>query len=114
MLPLDVEDIAKLNLWEPYFKVVPVNQTVHRVRLVQAWDILEGSCVLELGCGQGDCTAVLAAAVGESGHVTGVDPAPLDYGKYSESCLPDWRSNCLCNHRLSFYARSSPSPSEAI
>ncbi|KAG8707731.1 hypothetical protein FRC08_000324 [Ceratobasidium sp. 394] len=83
MLPLEVEEIARLNLWEPWHKTVPVNQTVHRVRLAQAWDIAEGSHVLELGCGQGDCTAVLAAAVGDSGHVTGVDPAPLDYGSPS-------------------------------
>ncbi|QRW13411.1 methyltransferase domain protein [Ceratobasidium sp. AG-Ba] len=83
MLPLDIEEIAQLNLWEPWFKTAPTNQTTHRVRLAQSWDITEGSRVLELGCGQGDCTAVLAAAVGESGHVTGVDPASLDYGSPS-------------------------------
>ncbi|KAG9097679.1 hypothetical protein FRC07_010747, partial [Ceratobasidium sp. 392] len=80
MLPLNIEEIAKLNIWEPWFKTPPLNQTTHRVRLAQAWDIAEGSRILELGCGQGDCTTVLAAAVGDSGYVTGVDPAPLDYG----------------------------------
>ncbi|CAE6429392.1 unnamed protein product [Rhizoctonia solani] len=80
MLPLDVEQIAQLNIWEPWFKSAPTSQTAHRVNLAQAWDIPENSQVLELGCGQGDCTAVLAAAVGDGGHVTGVDPAPLDYG----------------------------------
>ncbi|KAG8756589.1 hypothetical protein FRC12_010515 [Ceratobasidium sp. 428] len=83
MLPLNIEEIADLNLWKPWFKTAPLNQTTHRVRLAQAWDIPEGSHVLELGCGQGDCTAVLAAAVGDSGHVTGVDPASLDYGSPS-------------------------------
>jgi len=35
---------------------------------------------MEIGCGQGDCTAVLATVVGETGHVTALDPAPPDYG----------------------------------
>jgi len=39
-----------------------------------------GEKVLELGCGQGDTTISLAAVVGEQGHVTALDPAPLDYG----------------------------------
>ncbi|KAH7337747.1 hypothetical protein B0J17DRAFT_756969 [Rhizoctonia solani] len=80
MLPLDVAEIAQLNIWEPWFKTAPTSQTAHRVNLAKAWDITENSRVLELGCGQGDCTAVLASAVGDGGYVTGVDPAPLDYG----------------------------------
>lgn len=36
--------------------------------------------VLEIGCGQGDTTVVLADVVGESGHVTAIDIAPGDYG----------------------------------
>lgn len=36
-----------------------------------------------LGCGQGDMTAAIAALVGEQGHVTAVDPAPLDYGTFA-------------------------------
>lgn len=31
-------------------------------------------------CGQGDCTIVLADAVGEGGHVDAVDPGSPDYG----------------------------------
>ncbi|KAF2099533.1 hypothetical protein NA57DRAFT_75033 [Rhizodiscina lignyota] len=42
--------------------------------------IQQGSRVLELGCGQDSCTAVLAAVVGSSGHVDAVDPAPGNYG----------------------------------
>lgn len=80
MPPLDVPEIAKVNLWEPFSKVAPSNQAAHRINLTNLWDIPEGGQILELGCGQGDCTAVLAAVVGDSGHVTGVDPAPLDYG----------------------------------
>jgi len=37
--------------------------------------------VLEIGCGQGDSTVVLADAVGETGHVDAYDPASPDYGR---------------------------------
>jgi len=52
----------------------------HRIDLVSRWRLDNGARVLEIGCGQGDATVVLAAAIGESGHVTAVDPGPLDYG----------------------------------
>lgn len=58
-----------------------MRQTEHRLALLEKWNISwQGAKVLELGCGQGDCTAVLAEAVGPDGHVTAVDPAPPDYG----------------------------------
>jgi predicted methyltransferase len=56
-------------------------QMDHRLDLVSFWDIAPGSRVLEIGCGQGDCTIVLADAVGHSGHVDAVDPGAPDYGK---------------------------------
>lgn len=55
-------------------------QTRFRAHLVEGWEIAPGDRVLEVGCGQGDMTAVLAAAVGETGHVTGVDLASSSYG----------------------------------
>lgn len=55
-------------------------QTAHRLKLVQAWGIRQGSRVLEIGCGQGDTTAALAYVVGEAGFVHGVDIAGPDYG----------------------------------
>jgi SAM-dependent methyltransferase len=55
-------------------------QTSYRVRVVDAWRIPLGCRLLEIGCGQGDMTAVLADAVGEHGHVTGVDIAEPSYG----------------------------------
>ncbi|MFG2621569.1 methyltransferase domain-containing protein [Streptomyces sp. NPDC048507] len=55
-------------------------QTRHRVSLVGSWDIEPGSTVLELGCGQGDMTAVLAEAVGPRGRVVAVDVADPSYG----------------------------------
>ncbi|KAF7558161.1 hypothetical protein G7Z17_g59 [Cylindrodendrum hubeiense] len=58
-----------------------MSQAEHRVRLLNDWGVIQpGSRILELGCGQGDCTEVLAEAVGPSGTVDAVDPASLDYG----------------------------------
>lgn len=55
-------------------------QTEHRLKLAEFWGIKEGSKVLEIGCGQGDTTAVLAYLVGENGIVQGIDIASPDYG----------------------------------
>ncbi|MFB7140017.1 class I SAM-dependent methyltransferase [Gottfriedia sp. NPDC056225] len=55
-------------------------QTEHRFKLVEFWNIKEGSKVLEIGCGQGDTTAVLAYVVGENGLVHGVDIGSKTYG----------------------------------
>ncbi|MGW4038225.1 class I SAM-dependent methyltransferase [Streptomyces sp. NPDC004778] len=55
-------------------------QTRHRAALVASWDISPGSTVLELGCGQGDMTAVLAEAVGPEGRVVAIDVADPSYG----------------------------------
>ncbi|MGZ4135519.1 MAG: class I SAM-dependent methyltransferase [Tumebacillaceae bacterium] len=55
-------------------------QTEHRIKLAEFWGIKEGDRILEIGCGQGDTTAVLAYMVGVSGLVHGVDNAPPEYG----------------------------------
>ncbi|KAH8812299.1 S-adenosyl-L-methionine-dependent methyltransferase [Xylogone sp. PMI_703] len=55
-------------------------QMEHRLDLVEYWDIRPGARVLEIGCGQGDTTIVLADAVGAQGHVDAVDPGSPDYG----------------------------------
>ncbi|PGL73085.1 class I SAM-dependent methyltransferase [Bacillus sp. AFS055030] len=55
-------------------------QTEHRFKLVEFWNIEMGSKVLEIGCGQGDTTAVLAYSVGENGLVHGIDIGPRTYG----------------------------------
>ena len=72
--------IARISLHDPAHFGVQHSQTLHRLALLQHWNIPTGSKVLELGCGQGDCTTVLAHAVGEKGRVVAVDPAELDYG----------------------------------
>ncbi|KAF2709563.1 S-adenosyl-L-methionine-dependent methyltransferase [Pleomassaria siparia CBS 279.74] len=77
---LDAASIARLSLHDPTHFSIQHSQTLHRLVLLQHWNIPTGSKVLELGCGQGDCTTVLACAVGEQGRVVAVDPAELDYG----------------------------------
>lgn len=74
--------IARLSLHDPVHFSIQLSQTLHRLALLENWKIGAGSKVLEVGCGQGDCTTVLASAVGEEGRVVAVDPADLDYGKF--------------------------------
>ncbi|PRP88160.1 hypothetical protein PROFUN_03983 [Planoprotostelium fungivorum] len=88
MTALDAEFITKMS------PSLTMSQTRHRVNIIRGWGIEEGSKLLELGCGQGDCTAVLAAAVGPLGHVTAVDPGSLDYGSpmtlgQAQKCLKE-------------------------
>jgi len=77
---LDAASIASVSLHDPIHFKVQESQTLHRLDLLKQWNISSGSKVLELGCGQGDCTTVLASAVSEQGRVVAVDPADLDYG----------------------------------
>lgn len=82
MVTLSAQDIAVLCRHDPQYYESQLHQTEHRIAIVSKWGVenWEGAKVLEVGCGQGDCTAVLAEAVGPNGHVTAVDPGPLDYG----------------------------------
>ncbi|PWY77382.1 S-adenosyl-L-methionine-dependent methyltransferase [Aspergillus heteromorphus CBS 117.55] len=76
----DAASLARLSLHDPIHFSIQHSQTQHRLVLLQEWNIPSDSKILELGCGQGDCTTVLAHAVGSQGRVVAVDPAPLDYG----------------------------------
>ena len=42
---------------------------------------LSGAQIIEIGCGQGETTVALAAAVGASGRVLAVDNGPAEYGR---------------------------------
>jgi predicted methyltransferase len=79
-IQINAASIAGLSLHDPTRFRVQYSQTLHRLRLAQHWNILKGSNLLELGCGQGDCTTVLAYAAGELGSVVAIDPAELEYG----------------------------------
>ncbi|CEO59061.1 Putative SAM-dependent methyltransferase [Penicillium brasilianum] len=77
---LDPAFIARVSPHDPTHFSIQHSQTLHRLVLLQHWNIPTDSKVLELGCGQGDYTIVLAYAVGKQGRVVAVDPAGLDYG----------------------------------
>ncbi len=77
---VDSDQIAALMLAHAHAPAAQQAQTRFRRQLVTLWGIEPGTRVLEIGCGQGDTTAVLAATVGPHGRVVAVDPAPPDYG----------------------------------
>lgn len=98
----EVESVALLNLHKPAHVAIPLAQTKHRFDIISKWNIPAGSRVLELGCGQGDCTAVLAHIVGPKGHVTAIDPGPIDtYGKKD----PIW---LIAMHSYPFLNQGAP------
>jgi SAM-dependent methyltransferase len=100
---LDAASIARLSLHDPTHFSIQHSQTLHRLMLLQHWNIPTGSNVLELGCGQGDCTTVLAYAVGEQGKVVAVDPAGLDYG----ASIPFYLAACPGGQAKSSYTDAS-------
>src|SRR5690349_18636600 len=76
----EIEAIAQAMALYPQYPDVQRTQTGVRKQIVDAWAIQPGAKVLEIGCGQGDLTAVLAHAVGPQGHVTACDLAAPGYG----------------------------------
>ncbi|KAF5972428.1 SAM-dependent methyltransferase [Fusarium coicis] len=80
-LPLSIAPlIASHSLSTPESLQIEIDQTTHRLELLNFFQIPAASSILEIGCGQGTCTVVLGHVVGEDGHVDAIDPAPLDYG----------------------------------
>jgi SAM-dependent methyltransferase len=56
------------------------HQLKHRLDLARFWSVKDGDSVLEVGCGQGDTTIILAALAGEAGQVLAVDKGSETYG----------------------------------
>lgn len=75
-----IEDIAKSISPSGKLSDIQAVQTQHRIHLAEFWNIQPGEKILEIGCGQGDTTAVLAYFVGAAGAVHGIDIAHADYG----------------------------------
>lgn len=73
------EIVEKMKVHEQNNSVQLI-QTEHRIHLVNEMGIEEGMRVLEIGCGQGDTTAVLATKVGITGYVKAIDIADGQYG----------------------------------
>lgn len=77
---LTADDLAPMMAAFAHSPGVQLSQTRFRMSLVDSWGITEGQRVLEIGCGQGDTTLVLANAVGSTGSVLAVDIAESTYG----------------------------------
>ncbi|MEI4769120.1 methyltransferase domain-containing protein [Psychrobacillus sp. FJAT-51614] len=75
-----IEDILKCMPANEFDSTIQRIQTEHRLKLAQFWNIKSGSKVLEIGCGQGDTTSVIAYLVGDEGLVHAIDIASPHYG----------------------------------
>lgn len=76
----NIKEIAKSISLTGSLSETQTIQTQHRIHLAEYWGIQAGESILEIGCGQGDTTAVLAYCVGEKGKVHAIDIASPDYG----------------------------------
>ncbi|TVY55044.1 Methyltransferase ustM, partial [Lachnellula cervina] len=59
---------------------ITISETTHRLAILSSFSIPPGSRILEIGCGQGDSTIILASLVGATGHIDAYDPGSPDYG----------------------------------
>ena len=105
----DASTIASYSISPPSHPQIQTSQTAHRIRLLTSWNttqtIKPGSNVIELGCGQGDMTTVLASAVGPNGTVIALDscPNPETYGApYTLKEAQDHISNSEIGNRITF------------
>lgn len=76
----DLEALAQCYPHEKEHASIVLPQLQHRLNLAKAWGIAPGNTVVDIGCGQGDSVVGLAAVVGPTGRVVGIDPGPPDYG----------------------------------
>jgi ubiquinone/menaquinone biosynthesis C-methylase UbiE len=93
---------TRQTIIEPQFR--------HRINLCRVWGIEPGWRILDIGCGQGDATVVLAHTVGADGHVTAIDPASPTYGSpYTLGQAQDYIHNSALGSRVAFHRADAPS-----
>ncbi len=110
---LDIEEIAKCMAMYEVDPQEQINKTKFRSMFVEKWGVSCGASILEVGCGQGETTAVLAEAVGVNGYVIATDPASYTYGSpitVGESAK--FLSKSRLGNRISFHFNSKISDDE--
>jgi SAM-dependent methyltransferase len=107
--PLQIEFLRSNRLLQTAIHAPSTKSTIvvpqfkHRIALVESWQVKPGSSVLDIGCGQGESSLVLALAVGPKGHITGIDTAPPDYGgPYTVGEAQDYISRSTLGPRITF------------
>ncbi|ATY60321.1 SAM-dependent methyltransferase [Cordyceps militaris] len=81
-----------------------------RLATIQTWGVREGDHLVDIGCGQGESSLALATVVGDRGHVSAIDPAPLDYGDpFNMREAHDHIRQSALGPRVSFYQADAPS-----
>ncbi|KAK5996532.1 Methyltransferase ustM [Cladobotryum mycophilum] len=81
-----------------------------RLAIVRTWGVREKERILDIGCGQGESCLALALQVGKLGHVTGIDPAQLDYGHpFTMREAHEHIKTSVLGPRITFYPVDTPS-----
>lgn len=84
-------------------------QTQYRFKVAELMNLRPGAKILEIGCGQGDMTAVLANQVGPSGKVIAVDPADPTYGApFTLAESSDHLKASALGSRIDFHLNQGP------
>ncbi len=75
-----------------------------RLATIHSWGVQEGNRLLDIGCGQGESSVALAAVVGDSGHITALDTASMDYGHpFTMRAAHEHIQQSVLGPRISFY-----------
>lgn len=76
----------------------------HRLSILKAWSIPQGSQILDIGCGQGESTLALALELGARSRITGIDTARPDYGlPYTVSQAQTHSLSSALGRRIQFH-----------
>ena len=90
------DQAAEEKVWIPRFQL--------RMTVIQEWAIGLGKRVLDIGCGQGESSAILALALGPESRIVAIDPARSDYGiPYTVSQSQEYICRSAIGSQISFF-----------